>query len=94
MYEIIKNPEIMSKESIKANYKGKWVYIVKAIITPHGELVEGMPVVCGEYQFEGVEEGIYKQFDGEEYEEKLSYTLIPHSGMISSVYGIGEINDS
>ena len=67
----------------------KWVYIVKANIDFHGALIEGMPVVTGEYQYDGVEEGIYAQFDGAEYGRDLSYTLLPHDDTISSVFGVG-----
>ena len=89
MYEIIKNPKIMSKAEIDKAYMGKWIYVVNADIDTHGTLIEGMPVVLGEYQFDGVEDGIYKQFDGAEYGRDLSYTLLPHDDTISSVFGVG-----
>jgi hypothetical protein len=89
MYKIIERPSMMSKAEIDKMYKGKWVYIVKANIDAHGALVEGMPVVIGDYQFAGVEEDIYKQFDGEEYGRDLSYTLLPYDNSISSVFGVG-----
>lgn len=88
MYEIIENPRIMTREEIRNQYTGKWVYVVKANITQHGELIEGMPVVLGEYQFDGVDEGIYEQWDTPEYEERLSYMLIPAGNCIASVYGM------
>jgi hypothetical protein len=89
VYEIIKNPYIMPKAVIDTTYKGKWVYIVNANIDAHGTLVEGMPVVIGEYQFAGVEDGIYKQFDAPKYGRDLSYTLLPNDDAISSVFGVG-----
>ena len=89
MYEIIKNPKMMSKAQIDKAYMGKWIYIVKADIDIHGTLIEGMPVVLGEYQFDGVEEGIYAQFDSAEYGRDLSYTLLPHEDTISSVFAVG-----
>jgi hypothetical protein len=91
MYKIIENPNMMSKAEIDRVYKGKWVYIVKANVDVHGTLVEGMPVVIGDYQFAGVEEGIYKQFDSDEYGRDLSYTLLPYDNSISSVFGVGVI---
>ena len=89
MYQIIENPKVMSKEEIEQKYSGYWVYIVQANINPHGTLIEGMPVVLGEYQFDGVEEGIYERFDLPKYGRRLSYTLVPHGNMISSVFGVG-----
>jgi hypothetical protein len=88
MYKIIENPNMMSKAEIDRDYKGKWVYIVKANVDVHGTLVEGMPVVISDYQFAGVEEGIYKQFDSDEYGRDLSYTLLPYDNSISSVFGV------
>jgi hypothetical protein len=83
MYKVIKNPKLMTQEEIDLNYKGTWVYIVKANINPHGKLIDGVPVVVGEYPFDGVNEGVYKQFDGLEYGRKLSYTLLPHNNIKS-----------
>jgi hypothetical protein len=88
MYEIISNPQMMTKEEIDRIYSGKWVYIVKADIDRHGWLSEGMPVILGEFQYAGVEEGIYDQFDSAEYEKRLSYTLLPNDSTISSAFGV------
>nr|AGS53408.1 hypothetical protein [uncultured bacterium contig00025] len=93
MYKIIENPHFMTKAEIDSAYKGKWVYIVKADINPHGRLIEGMPVVLGEFQFDGVEEGIYERFKKKEYEERLSYTLLPNDDTISSVFGTRLANE-
>jgi len=87
-YQIIENPKMMTREEIIAAYTGKWVYVVKADIDEHGALIEGMPVVLGEYQFAGVEDGIYEQFDRDEYGRDLSYTLLPTGYVVSSVFGM------
>jgi len=89
MYTIIKNPKMMHKADIDRIYDGRWVYVVKAKIDKHGWLTEGMPVVTGEFQYDGVEEGIYDRFDSEEYEKRLSYTLLHNEDTISSVFGVG-----
>jgi hypothetical protein len=88
MYQIIENPKMMSKKEIRDAYYGKWVFVVKANITRHGELIEGMPIILGDYQFEGIEDGIYDKYKGEEYESTLSHMLIPHNNTISSVFGM------
>jgi hypothetical protein len=79
---------MMTKEEIDRTYDGRWVYVVKANIDNHGWLSEGMPVVLGEFQYAGVEEGIYNQYDSPEYEKRLSYTLLPNDNAISSVFGV------
>jgi hypothetical protein len=89
VYQIIENPKMMSKDEIDKTFMGKWVYVVKANIDAHGTLIEGMPVVTGEFQFAGVEEGIYEKYDTEDYSGHLSYTLLSNNDMISSVFGVG-----
>ena len=87
-YIIIENPKMMTREEIITAYTGKWVYIVNTDIDEHGTLIEGIPVVLGEYQFAGVEDGIYEQFDRDEYGRDLSYTLLPTGYVVSSVFGM------
>ena len=91
MYEIIENPKMMTKAEIDKTYDGKWVYIVIADINKHGTLITGMPVVIGDYQFEGVDEdrSIYDKYDSEEYEERYSYSLVSLENTITSVYAVG-----
>jgi len=89
VYEIIKSPRMMTKDEIIQAYDGNWVYIVNADIDAHGTLIKGMPVVLGEFQFAGVEEGIYKQFNSDEYGRTLSYTLLPLNNTITSVFAVG-----
>ena len=85
MYEIIENPKMMTKAEIDETYNGKWVYIVKADITKHGTLIEGMPVVLGDYQYEGVDEdrSIYDKYNSVEYEKRLSYPLCSLENFVS-----------
>jgi len=88
MYQIIKNPKMMTSDEIDTTFMGKWVFIVNADITRHGELIEGIPVVIGDYQFEGVEEGIYEKYKEAKYGRTLSYTLLSLDNTIVSVYGV------
>ncbi len=76
MYEIIENPKIMEAAEIDKVFKGKWVYLVQVDQTAHGKLIKAMPVVVGDAPFEGVEEGIYDEYDKEGYGTTLSYTLL------------------
>ncbi|MCL2663925.1 MAG: hypothetical protein FWE83_11470 [Oscillospiraceae bacterium] len=89
MYKIIDNPKMMTKDEIYNAYNGKWVFIVKANITEHGRLVEGIPVILGDYQYDGIEDGIYDKYKGDEYEQIISYTLVPLNNTITSVFGVG-----
>ena len=90
MYEVIKDPKIMTKAEIDKAYDGKWVYIVNADIDKHGTFFFGMPVVIGDYQFEGVDEdrSIYDKYDSKEYEKRLSYPLYSLENYITSVYAV------
>ena len=88
MCKIIENPKLMSQEEIDTAYTGNWVYIVQANIDSLGKLISGVPVVLGEFQFDGVDEGVYRQFDSREYGRKLSYTLLSHDNTVSSVFGV------
>ena len=89
MYQILENPRMMTEADIDREFLGKWVFIVNANINNHGKLIEGIPVVTGDYQFDGVEEGIYSIYDSAEYGRQLSYSLIPLDNTISSVFGMG-----
>jgi hypothetical protein len=90
MYEIINNPRVMTRDEIDNVYDGKWVYIVKAKFTPNESLIEGMPVVVGDIPYDGVDDGIYEQFNDKEYEQRYSHTLLDlPSYFISSVFNVG-----
>jgi len=88
VYEILKSPKMLSREEIDQAFRGKWVYIVNAMLTPNDMLIEGVPVVIGDAPFDGVEDGIYDQFDGKEYGQSCSYTLLKQPNFISSVYNM------
>ncbi|MCL2821032.1 MAG: hypothetical protein FWD38_09465 [Oscillospiraceae bacterium] len=88
MYQIIENPKMMTSDDIDNTFMGKWVFIINANITRHGELIEGIPVVIGDYQFEGIEEGIYEKYKTSEYDKTLSYSLLSLDNTIVSVYGV------
>ena len=88
MYQILENPIMMSGEEIEEMFDGKWVYVVKANITRHGELMEGMPVVVADSPFEGTELGIYEQYRKPEYEERLDHNLKHYDPFIPSVFSV------
>lgn len=76
MVDIIENPTMMTREEIKSAYDGKWVYVVNCEFTPGGRLVQGLPVVIADMQFEGVDTGLYDRYDTREYGENLSMSLL------------------
>jgi len=88
MYQIIENPKMMKSGDIDNTFMGKWVFIINANITCHGELIEGIPVVIGDYQFEGIEDGVYEKYKNPEYDKTLSYSLLSLDNTIVSVYGV------
>ena len=92
MYQILENPRMMSSDEIDKTFRGKWVYVVKADITRHGELIEGMPVVIADFHFEGVEEGIYKIYKTPEYGRRLSLSSLMRSyNDLSLIFPEGDI---
>ena len=76
MYQVLDNPRMMPSNEIYKTFDGKWVFVVKANITPQGKLIEGMPVVIGDFHFEGVEEGIYEKYNTPEYGSQLSLSSL------------------
>jgi len=88
MYQIVENPKMMIKEEIDKEFDGKWVYVVKANVTRHGELLEGMPVIVADSPYEGTEDGIYKMYRKSEYEERLDYNLKHYEPFISSNFAV------
>ncbi len=83
MYEIIENPKIMLAEEIDEKYYGKWVYIVNAEFTRNSKFLQGIPVVVGDAPFEGVEDGIYNEYEDDRYGSGYSHTLINNMNFIS-----------
>jgi len=91
MYQVLDNPRVMSSDEIDKTFDGKWVYIVKANITPHGTFIEGMPVVIGDFHFEGAEEGIYEMYNTPEYGRKMSHSLLLHYDDEVNTFYIGGV---
>ena len=89
MYKIIENPVMLPKQEIDRIYEGKWVFLVNAQFTPNDFLIEGIPVVVGDIPFDGVDDGIYEQYRGDEYGKTYSYTLLKQRNLISSVFNVG-----
>ena len=88
MYQILEKPMMMPYEDIISTYDGRWVYVVKANITKHGEMIEGMPVVVADSPYEGNENGVYEQYDAPEYSERIDYDLNHYEPFIPSVFSV------
>ncbi|MCL1987867.1 MAG: hypothetical protein FWG64_07850 [Firmicutes bacterium] len=62
MYEIIKNPQRMTRDEVFTKFTGKWVFIIHL----EGELFQfwesGIPVVVADIPWEGDNEGVYNIF--------------------------------
>jgi len=78
----------MTKEEIDKEFDGKWVYIVKAEINKHGELLRGMPVVVADKPYEGNDDRIYEQYDSKEYVKRCDYNLKRYDPFIPSVFAV------
>ena len=88
MYQVIDNPTVMTETEIREAFDGKWVYVVKAEITRHGELLSGMPVVIADTPFEGNDDGIYEQYDSKEYVKRLAHDMVPYEPFIPSIFAV------
>jgi len=88
MYQIIENPEILSKSEIDKIFNGKWVYIVKARFTNSKSLIDGMPVIVADFPFEGNSDGIYEQYDVKDYIARYAYDLCTYEPFIPSVFAM------
>jgi hypothetical protein len=68
-YKLLDYKEPMPVEEIERLFDGYWVYLVNTLYGSDGQLVSGIPVVCGDVCYAGAGDGIYNQFDTEEYGE-------------------------
>ena len=59
MYIILDNEKVLTREEIKANYDGKWVFLTNCEFTAGSKLIRGVPRVVADKQAEGVGEGVY-----------------------------------
>lgn len=82
-YKILNNTEPMSLANIKKMYKGYWVYLVKAVITDDGEVISGIPVILGKKAYDGVKDGIYKQYKSDDYVKRVGVSLLTNKNFIS-----------
>ena len=81
MRKLIENPVYMTYEEMKAEFDGKWILVTKCNITPHQELLGGIPVAVADTIFEGHRDGFYDKFDTSEYAPRtyrdFSYDGLP-----------------
>lgn len=55
---------------LQEKFSGKWVYLVHAVFTKAHGLVKATPVVIADSELEGVEEGIYTQYQSDSFGRK------------------------
>jgi hypothetical protein len=75
-YRLLDHTEPMPVTEIRRLYRGYWVYIVKATFNEFNGLVSGVPVVIGAKPFDGVDDGIYDEFDTDEYGQHADMRLL------------------
>jgi hypothetical protein len=90
-YRLLNHKEPLKADEIRRLYSGYWVYIVKAHMAPNKQLISGIPVVCGDCAYAGAEDGIYKQYDKDEFGEHTELYLF-HPGFVSSLVVLRESN--
>ncbi|MCL2016359.1 MAG: hypothetical protein FWG68_08965 [Defluviitaleaceae bacterium] len=62
MYEILKNPQEMTRAEVEEKYNGKWLFIIKVNGNPFEPYVNEIPVVVADEEWEGDEDGIYDKY--------------------------------
>ena len=83
--------EPLALDEIIKLYEGYWVYIVKAKFNEYGGMLCGIPVVIGLTQADGVDDGIYEQYNSDEYDIRADLNLLPNKGFISSLRVMGRV---
>lgn len=83
MYRIIENPKRMTREEIKKEFTGKWVYVVDLEGPEFGWFNTGVVAVVADRVLEGRETGIYRElsdkYDGRVADMSLfDKEIVPH----------------
>jgi len=74
-YKLLNHKEPLEMAEIERLYDDSWVYIVNVKYSDDGDFISGIPVVCGNCAYAGARDGIYSQFDTEEYGEHTELYL-------------------
>ena len=84
-YRFVEHTEPLTRQEIEMQYDGYWVFIVNARFTETNGFIDGIPVIIGKIPYDGVEDGIYDKYDGEEYGNQCDMVLT-HDSFISSLF--------
>ena len=86
MYTILDNAEMLTREEIKANYDGKWVFLTNCEFTRGSRLIRGIPRVVADKQSEGVGEGVYDFYkDSELFGETYGLNLMHFDYLVKRI---------
>jgi hypothetical protein len=88
-YKLLDHTTPLPAEEIRRLYKGYWVFIVNATFDEYNALISGTPVVIGALAFDGVEDGIYKQYKSEEYGQRTDWNLLPNKSLVYCLQAMG-----
>jgi len=87
MRKKIDNASYMTADVIRSSFKGKWVLIAKAEMTPAMELIGGIPVVVADSIYEGHEDGFYKEYvDSDKYSPCLDLDFRDSSLFLANAF--------
>ena len=86
MYTVLDKAELLSFDEIKAKYDGKWVFMTNCEFSSGNKLLNAIPRVLANNQYEGLDEGIYDVYKNKElYGESVSYTLYDIEYLIKNI---------
>ena len=86
MYTILDNVELLTYDEIKNRYDGKWVYMTNCEFSEGSMLIRAIPRVIADKQFDGFEDGIYKEYKNKElYGETINISFYEVGCLIKSI---------
>jgi len=88
MLTIFDNPKRMSREEIKNEFGGKWVFLVDLEGPPYGWFDTAVPAVMADKLFEGQETGIYEKLNAEHNGNTSDWSFLRNQ---INVFGFDEV---
>jgi len=89
MYEILNNQKRMTREEIREEFQGKWVFLVDLdSASPFERFETAVPAVVADKLFEGSETGIYKELNERYNNNTTDMTFLNN---LINVFGFTEV---
>ena len=87
MYEVLENRQRMTREEIKKEFDGKWLYLVDLEGELGSPFVSAVPAIVSDEMYGGYDTGIYHELE-ENHARTLNFSLLKNEW---NVFGFNEI---